>query len=141
MKKMSFVLTMMLGSVSAHAACVTSDLAGTWHTFVTTAVYNADLNGDGKPDAAEVTIPYRCKVVVSSSGKITVASSWCKTPNGNAIKIVGGTLKINAACNISGTDVEGDPTLGQLSREKSTANGVARTTDNSQWKAWAAVKQ
>ncbi|MGI0017045.1 MAG: hypothetical protein ACREBU_26780 [Nitrososphaera sp.] len=151
MKKLLFVITTMLGSVSAHAACSTSDLAGTWYFFVTAAIYGPDLSNppDGVADAFEVTIPYRCKVVVNNAGIIIVASSWCKLPNdptnvpkptdvGIANENV--TLRINSACNIRGTGVEGNPVVGQLSRDKITAHGLSRRGDI-QWRVWSAVKR
>lgn len=123
---------------SAQAACTQADATGTWYTFNTTSVYGFDWDGDGSPEF-EVTLPYRCKVVIGSTGKFSPTTSWCKLPDGTPLDTRSGTVKVASSCAVTISGPPGASAVGQVARDKFTFHGIGSV--DGEWRTVTAVKK
>jgi hypothetical protein len=96
-KQALIIATLVLASISAQAACKTSDLKGTW--------YASGVGGNVEEYAFEST--ESAKLSISSAGSISSSSSSfsVRAVDGGlySLKSGGGKLSISSACNIAGT--------------------------------------
>lgn len=85
MKNLILLISMLLISNAAHAACNKSDAKGTWHIY-------SILGG----------LPARCTLKVSNSGNNLVGGSICESP-GDIVLPLSGNLSLAKNCHVTGT--------------------------------------
>ena len=86
----------MLTPMIIHAACVQSDLKGTWITYSV----GVDTSGSLLPNTN------RCKIRINSSGSIVASKSFCNMRISSGIldfDITGGGMKVKSSCDFNGT--------------------------------------
>ena len=114
------VLVVVAGTMPASAACIQSNIAGTWSTAITSTFQ-------------EVSIAFVCELAISASGKIRdVTCTAQATNNFNSVvtSLSQGSIRLSDAkkCLFTGRITLGTALpnvfLGALSKEKSYFEGV-----------------
>jgi len=93
--RVTLALIVLLGTSQSYAACLQSNLTGTW--------YFTGITGDTL--LAEFWQTDSCKVKVNSTGKIVMSVSQCKFRDADGKRnfdIIGGKLALNSSCRITG---------------------------------------
>lgn len=138
------VLAGLIGmSGEAGAACVQTDLTGTWHAVG--AFGNANLDG------FEEYI--RCKIVLNSAGTVVISQSTCRgrdNVGSFTVTFAGGSVRVSSACAITGnlvyeagaTDLRQVIEFGQMARDKNIFTfATYQNTNNDLLGLFTAVKQ
>ena len=128
----SLVFSLIIGlSGSVQAACLQSDMAGRWITYISITHIEG---GDEEAGAGADHYTVRCKIIMNSLSQFSRFSSTCK-PSDRSPTYISGRMILKPSCNISLTrfyhyDASGNYVgysvmqHASISREKTVLSGV-----------------